>query len=468
MSMIVLFIEAGHIYVSRDRGRDKITCGSESSPCLSIKIALKHAETNDTIKIDGGSNPRSPANYPIKSFDDKISISFANYDDSYIRPILSKLRGKGGHAFSMSNKSRHISFSNITFSKMSLLTVNRIKGVNILIEDCHFIDMGKTNQIMHIRGSSSSNIIIRRSIVHSSVPDAGPIPMIQMIHLKGIKDNFNLSISDCKFMNVAYALRATRTSRSNLNRRINIVNCSFSNTHHDLTKTKTASPISIYGFTINISGSTFNGHVGRNGGAINLNTNKVTISRSNFTNNTGFRHGGALSIHGSRTEINSCYFFNNTVGVNFPGVGGAIYSKVGTSKIVETTFKSNYASGSGSIIFDEGKSVSFEGNRFYARDDPSNSQTSITSIKCLNGYKSSGECKFQFVCPPYYKIRHTSAYKTKAEYFSIGCRRCRKDTYSLIGETASANNCSKDFTINKVTCFSCPNGGNWHDDTREQ
>jgi predicted outer membrane repeat protein len=98
--------------------------------------------------------------------------------------------------------------------------------------------------------------------------------------------------------------------------------------------------------TLHVSGATFTGNSGEDGGAI-FGTASVSVTDSTFTGNSAAR-GGAVYLQSGQQKIVHCQFTGNTA----TNAGGGLYDD-GNITMTGTTFSSNHAKVGGAItIFD--------------------------------------------------------------------------------------------------------------------
>jgi predicted outer membrane repeat protein len=98
--------------------------------------------------------------------------------------------------------------------------------------------------------------------------------------------------------------------------------------------------------TLHVSGATFTGNSGEDGGAI-FGTASVSVTDSTFTGNSAER-GGAVYLQSGKQKIAHCQFTGNTA----TDAGGGLYDD-GNVTMTATTFSSNHAEVGGAItIFD--------------------------------------------------------------------------------------------------------------------
>lgn len=97
----------------------------------------------------------------------------------------------------------------------------------------------------------------------------------------------------------------------------------------------------IYGYKINLSGSTFKNNTAQNGGAMGL-QDISSVSNSKFFDNRATSNGGAI-------WINSGDIFNSKFSNNIARNGGAIYYK-NNGSVDKSTFEDNRAIGDGGAI----------------------------------------------------------------------------------------------------------------------
>ena len=115
-----------------------------------------------------------------------------------------------------------------------------------------------------------------------------------------------------------------------------IINCTF----HDNTDTA----LTVTADNVKIKNCIFINNTGRNGGAIN-NTGNLTISNSQFKNNTATSNGGAIYNNGTLIINDKSEFIKNTATT----LGGAIYVGSGNVIVTENNFVSNRANYGGAI-----------------------------------------------------------------------------------------------------------------------
>jgi hypothetical protein len=104
--------------------------------------------------------------------------------------------------------------------------------------------------------------------------------------------------------------------------------------------------------TLNVTGCTFTGNVGANGGAIaNFNGASLTVSTSSFSNNSAGSSGGAISNdrNSSIPALPTATVSTSTFSGNSSFQGAAI-SNTGTMTLTGDTFSSNSASNRGGAL----------------------------------------------------------------------------------------------------------------------
>ncbi|CAM9814266.1 unnamed protein product, partial [Phaeothamnion confervicola] len=119
--------------------------------------------------------------------------------------------------------------------------------------------------------------------------------------------------------------------------------------------------------TVAITGSEFEGNVGR-GGAVAIGKGGMTmLARSVFRENIASDTGGALWLAGGVETISDCSFLSNAAGI----IGGAIHvrkTSTGIRRLMNTLFRENSAVGSAGAMAVEDSvglldNVTFERNR---------------------------------------------------------------------------------------------------------
>ncbi|KZX17383.1 large cysteine-rich periplasmic protein OmcB precursor [Methanobrevibacter cuticularis] len=107
---------------------------------------------------------------------------------------------------------------------------------------------------------------------------------------------------------------------------------------------------------------TFNNNTGTGsggGGAVYNTGANMSITSSNFTNNTAFR-GGAVYNTGANMTINNSNFTNNT----FNSIGGAVYNTGANMSITSSNFTNNTVTSTGGAVTNTGANMTINNSNF--------------------------------------------------------------------------------------------------------
>ncbi len=136
-----------------------------------------------------------------------------------------------------------------------------------------------------------------------------------------------------------------------------VENCNFTDNTGKL-----GGAINVQSNDITITKCNFENNFANTGGAIYSKANSTIVSDSNFTSNNA-TSGGAIYGIGNNLAVTNCGFSTNNA-TN----GGAIYVKGDGLEVADSTFSENYASSSGSAIYIEGNSNSISGSNFTSNE----------------------------------------------------------------------------------------------------
>ncbi|KAK5582522.1 hypothetical protein RB653_004107 [Dictyostelium firmibasis] len=287
--------------------------------------------TNNTATLGGGSIAitQTNKNTDNPTVNSKINVSQSTFKNS----ILSKVSGGVFYIYDLNVEFTidQSSFDNIT----ALASGGIIYMRNGLLKMTNSIITSSYSNAAFFLSSEFPDTQFQFSNVNFSNALGG-------LGFAGTGFSTQLSFTNCNFLN-----NVNTGSIIGLNTGlISVQNCLFSNNNNKNSPGNSGGAITLVGSSAEIKNSLFINNYAQSGGAININSTVtgildtvVSITSSQFINNTAVISGGAIALNSNGLTINNTIFTGNYVKAN--DHGPSVYCSNSDIRLSNSTFKFN-------------------------------------------------------------------------------------------------------------------------------